>query len=97
MPIKRSTHSNDLRTKLRATIEANRISRLNFRDAETTLKEMESDIKHTKGGRKLFLETVVSVLNAKIEEQHDIAANQSLGGCFEGDGSISGGSCAGSD
>jgi hypothetical protein len=97
MPIKRSAHTNDLKTKLRATIEANRISRLNFRDAKSTLKEMESDLKHAKGGRKLFLETVVSVLNAKIEEQQDIAANQSLGGCFEGDSSLSAGSVSGSD
>jgi hypothetical protein len=97
MPAKVSNRSGDLKTKLRATIEANRISRLNFRDAESTLKQLESDLKHAKAGRKLFLETVVSVLNSKIEEQQDIAANQSLGGCFEGDSAMSGGSCAGSD
>lgn len=87
----------DLRVKLRATIEANRVSRLGWEEAEEYLKTVENKLESAKGHHKKYLEVLVVVLNNKLDEKAEAAANQSLGGEIGAGGSFDSGGCAGSD
>jgi hypothetical protein len=90
--------SDDKRIVLRATIEANRLCRLKLNDAFDRLKKSEEALKNAKGGKKKYLAALISALDEKLEAKMQSIQGEESGGCIGGDGgSISGGSCAGTD
>ena len=65
--------------KLKATIEANRISRLGFHVAEEQLNKLKKEYDTISSRkRKLWIEVMIDTLTEKIETQCDARDNQSI-------------------
>ena len=86
---------NELRIKLRAKLEANRIARQSFDAAveahtafDQQLREMRK--KRRKGDRRLFLQYVVEELGARLREK-EVNMDQEMGGEIGGTGGNDGG------
>lgn len=74
------------RTRLKATLHAKRISRLNLDIAYEKLEEYEHQhrvlVKHKKTDK--YLETLIDVLKQELDRLEDNAANMCHGGSIEG-------------
>lgn len=83
-----------LRERLRATIEANKISRLPYDLREERLNTLKRELKRTKDPRKKEkLRTLISVINEKNEAEEEAMYNQTYaeyGGGYENGGGGSG-------
>jgi hypothetical protein len=87
----------DARLRLRATIEAQRLSRLGLANVEDVLKDAKARLRHSKGDH-MYLTQLVSVLEERLEAKIESIMNEEPGGQLGGDcGGFSGGSTAGSD
>lgn len=93
------TDRNDNRIRLRATIEAQRLSRLGLRNAEEALKDAQSSLKTEKRvDRRKYLECLASVLEERLDAKIESIMNEEYGGEIGGgSGGFSSGGCAGSD
>lgn len=88
-------NNQDIRLKLRATLQAKKISRLNIETAYEKLEEYEQQlrylVKHKKSDK--YLEILIEILKQELERLEDNAANMCYGGLIEGgNGFGSGGS-----
>ena len=83
-----------LKLKLKATIEAKKISRLNEDVANEKLKELKKNGKKLTGKAKESNDILVSVLHEELERKIDAYNNMSYGGNIEG--GLGYGSCGGS-
>ena len=83
-----------LRLKLKATIEAKKISRLNEDVANEQLENLKKKGKKLTGKAKESNDILVSVLEEELERKIDAYNNMSYGGNIEG--GLGYGSCGGS-
>lgn len=68
----------ELKLKLKATIEASRISRLGRDSQDVLLEEFEEEMKTAKGKRHAWLETLVGVIMEKQEKADEAAMKNGL-------------------
>lgn len=65
--------------RLKATIEANRVSRLGFHTADEQLTKLKKEYNNVSSEkRKLWIEVMIDTLTEKIEQQCDARDNQSI-------------------
>ncbi len=75
----------NLRLKLKATIEAKQIARMDQDKAHEKLKDLKKQLKTMKEGvLKEKTEILVSVLHAELEKNDEVYANAEYGGSIEG-------------
>lgn len=88
----------NLRLKLKATIEAKRIARMDQDKAYEKLKEFREQLKNMHDGpSKAKMEIMVSVLHAELEKNDETYANAEYGGCIEGGCGFGSGGGSGTD
>lgn len=75
-----------LRIKLKAKLEANRISRLGLYVAEKQLKKWEKERENASGKHLEQLQIKISTLQEKIEEQEEAKINQTFAEYNDGHG-----------
>jgi hypothetical protein len=67
------------RIRLKATIEANRISRLGFHVADEQLNKLKKEYGSVVNPvRKLWIEVLINTLTEKIDQQCEARDNQSI-------------------
>jgi hypothetical protein len=66
-----------LRAKLRAKVEANRISRLNRDKQDDILKEYQNKYKNSKGEQRARLKIMIDIITEKQEQADQSMYNQS--------------------
>lgn len=67
------------RIRLKATIEANRISRLGFHVADEQLNKLKKEYGSVVNpARKLWIEVLINILTEKIDQQCEARDNQSI-------------------
>ena len=88
-----------LRTKLRASIDAKRISRSGLDNAYEKLEVYEKTIKRLKKSKQdtTDIDVKKEALEDELQRVEDTMANMQLGSNIEAGGGLSGGSCAGGD
>lgn len=75
-----TTGKNDIKMRFKATLEANRISRLGMDNAYTKLNEFKKQLEKEKNsGRKEWLKIVIQVLEEKMEQKEEVLANTQYG------------------
>jgi hypothetical protein len=87
----------NLRLKLKATLEAKKIARLDQEVAYDKLKEMKKKLPSLTGDAKAKTEIMISVLFAELEKNADTYANASYGDSIEGGCGFGSGGGAGTD
>jgi hypothetical protein len=84
MPKKRKQQDKpNLRVKLRATIEAKRISRSGLDNAEERLKELRKQRKHIKKDTKEnveYIDFLIEVLDGELNKIEEASANMQFSG-----------------
>jgi hypothetical protein len=90
----KSQATNDNKLKLRASIEASRLSRLKLDDAFDLLRDYRKELDVSKGERKKYLDILVSMLDDRLENKMNSINNSVHGGEIGGGG---GGYSCGSD
>ena len=87
----------NLRLKLKATIEAKKIARLDQEVAYDKLKEMKRKVVNLTGDAKAKTEIMISVLFSELEKNADTYANACYGDSIEGGCGFGSGGGAGTD
>ena len=88
----------NLRLKLKATIEAKRISRMGQDTAHEKLEEFKKVLKKMENGpSKEKMEIMISVLHAELEKNEETYANAEYGGTIEGGCGFGSGGGSGTD
>tara|TARA_B100001996_G_scaffold75660_1_gene55864 strand:- start:109 stop:438 length:330 start_codon:yes stop_codon:yes gene_type:complete len=87
----------NLRLKLKATIEAKKLARLDQDVAYDKLKEMKQKVKTLTGDAKAKTEIMISVLFSELEKNADTYANACYGDAIEGGCGFGSGGGAGTD
>lgn len=82
MPIQ--NRNNNLRLKLKATIEANIIARNKMNFAYDKIKELRNEIKQTNGPRKQYLQLLTEILEEKMNNKEEAIANMEYGEIGDG-------------
>lgn len=76
MDKKQSKKRDDLRAKLKAQIEGNRISRLSRNTQDEIVKDLKQKSKNVKGKQRKKLDTIISVVHEKQEQADESYYNQ---------------------
>lgn len=75
---------NKTKIKFRATLEANKISRMKLEHAYDKLEEFQKQFKSAKGDRRIWLSSVMEVLEQKLEQKEEALSNMAMDGPVDG-------------